>query len=108
MKFALYRCLLAIVALTLGTNAFQLPTSYYKTLARNVRDKRDLPRCLTQTFTKNPSKLKAKAGEPPPKSSPLELVFIYLTPWKNPNSIFVYFILFIWGIDFFGLGPTPH
>jgi hypothetical protein len=38
----------------------------------------------------------------------LDLILIYATPWKNPNSIFIYFFLVIYGIDFFGLGPPPH
>jgi hypothetical protein len=29
------------------------------------------------------------------KVSGLDLYFLYMTPWKNPNSIFVYFILII-------------
>jgi hypothetical protein len=29
------------------------------------------------------------------KVSGLDLVLLYMTPWKNPNSIFVYFILII-------------
>jgi hypothetical protein len=64
---------------------------------------------LVQTTAKERGKTSETAEkEKSPRSSPLDLVFIYLTPWKNPNSIFVYFFLFIWGVDFFGLGPATH
>ena len=29
------------------------------------------------------------------KPTALDLILLYMTPWRNPNSIFVYFILII-------------
>ena len=50
----------------------------------------------------------ADDSQPPEKSSPLDYFILYMTPWKNPNSIFVYFILIINLLSYLGLGPPPH
>ena len=47
-------------------------------------------------------------GEPDEKLTPFKLILAYATPWRNPNSIFVYFFLAIYLIDALGLGPTAH
>ena len=45
----------------------------------------------------NLKKKKAPAEEPVrEKNSPAELVLLYMTPWRNPNSLFVYLFGAVW------------
>jgi hypothetical protein len=37
----------------------------------------------------------AKEGEKKQVVDPLELFILFMTPWKNPNSIFIYMLLII-------------
>jgi murein L,D-transpeptidase YcbB/YkuD len=45
--------------------------------------------------TKKKKKVGAKKQEKEKITSGADLFILYMTPWKNPNSIFVYFILII-------------
>ena len=37
----------------------------------------------------------AKEGEKKQVVDPLELFILFMTPWRNPNSIFIYMLLII-------------
>mmetsp|Transcript_9832 Transcript_9832/g.20435 ORF Transcript_9832/g.20435 Transcript_9832/m.20435 type:complete len:121 (-) Transcript_9832:477-839(-) len=47
----------------------------------------------TPSVSRSSTEIAAKKGEEEPereKKNALELVILYMTPWRNPNSIFVY------------------
>lgn len=44
---------------------------------------------------------KALNKRAPPQGGGSFNPLIYLIPWKNPNSIFLYFFLFFYVVDFF-------
>lgn len=43
-------------------------------------------------------KVSANEEEERVKKSPLELVLVYMTPWRNPNSIFVYMFMILYAL----------
>jgi len=99
-------CFLVAAFTFLTGVALQLPTpTQSHALARSP------PTRLTRSLAlsaKKPNRKTEQPSDTPPKSNFLQLALTYATPWKNPNSIFIYFFLVIYGIDFFGLGPPPH
>ena len=44
---------------------------------------------------KKPKGSEAKEGEKKQVVDPLELFILFMTPWRNPNSIFIYMLLII-------------
>lgn len=50
----------------------------------------------TVLFAGKQQKKKPSKIEPPPKVDGLSMFLAYATPWRNPNSIFVYLILIVY------------
>ena len=44
------------------------------------------------------AKKKVPDEEEREKKSPLELMVVYMTPWRNPNSIFVYMFAILYAL----------
>jgi hypothetical protein len=40
------------------------------------------------------------------KLDPIELILLFMTPWRNPNSIFVYMFLILYVLG--KMNETPH
>lgn len=48
----------------------------------------------------------ASASGDKKKLDPLELILLFMTPWRNPNSIFVYMFLILYVLG--KMNETPH
>mmetsp|Transcript_13606 Transcript_13606/g.17834 ORF Transcript_13606/g.17834 Transcript_13606/m.17834 type:complete len:119 (+) Transcript_13606:43-399(+) len=87
--------LLTFLLMLIGSSAFLSSSS--PTYTRNERAiVANIPATspCNVLLKKNELALLAKKGkdedEENSSSSPLKMLFLYMTPWKNPNSIFVY------------------
>ena len=90
--------LLSCFLLILSTQCFQVIPNTHPSLARSITSQ--LPRnqssiippsvIATQTTTSRLTLKNKEDDGKPEKNSPMQLFFIYLNPFLNPNSIFVY------------------
>lgn len=96
-------CLLVAALSLLPCDALQLSTltqSHAHARSAQTRSTRG----LTLPAKKSNGK-REEINDTPPKANFLQLVLTYATPWRNPNSIFIYFFLVIYGIDSLDWAP---
>mmetsp|Transcript_28827 Transcript_28827/g.40539 ORF Transcript_28827/g.40539 Transcript_28827/m.40539 type:complete len:117 (+) Transcript_28827:134-484(+) len=106
MKMAIRTSIISAIVLLVivSTSAFQSPNLPQRCMSSNLSFRQDLVTSDTgknqHTVVLEAKKSSKKADVSDPKerkksSSAIELFFLYMNPLRNPNSIFVYFILII-------------
>ena len=97
MKRGLFASLILFLFAATATHAFVAPTR----ASGNVVVSRTTTTTATTTTTtqldakKKPTTVK-KQPQPLQDLDPVRLVIAYMTPWRNPNSIFVYLLALLY------------
>ena len=99
-----YRCfafmmLVAVASMALGpVDAFQ--STHIPSSLATTSTKGEASSFALHAF--KPPSLKKKTAEPPSEkiksSNALDLIILYMTPWRNPNSIFVYLFVILFAL----------